>query len=103
MAWLTAKLATSGSGSAATSRSKVASPQETKPSGGFLRTHLRRFFGSSPALASAALVLDHVLGRLHDHGARGVEAGPAGPAGDLVELAGLQQPRSGPVVLGQRR
>ena len=28
-------------------------PHETKPCGGFLRTILRRFFGSSPALASA--------------------------------------------------
>ena len=53
MAWLTVKLEVSGSGSAATSRSKVGWPQETKPSGGFLRTTLRRFFGSSPALASA--------------------------------------------------
>ena len=53
IAWLTAKLDCSGSGSAATSRSNVGSPQATKPSGGFLRTTLRRFFGSSPALASA--------------------------------------------------
>ena len=53
MAWLTAKLDCSGSGSAATSRSKVGLPQPTKPSGGFLRTTLRRFLGSSPALASA--------------------------------------------------
>ena len=53
IAWLTLKLDFSGSGSAATSRSKVGLPQETKPSGGFLRTTLRRFFGSSPALASA--------------------------------------------------
>ena len=53
MAWLTAKLDFSGSGSAATSRSKVGWPQETMPGGGFLRTTLRRFFGSSPTLASA--------------------------------------------------
>ena len=33
--------------------SKVLSVQPTKPSGAFLRTTLRRFFGSSPALASA--------------------------------------------------
>ena len=43
----------SGSGSAVTSRSNVGSPQPIEPSGGFLRTTLRRFFGSSPALASA--------------------------------------------------
>ncbi len=53
MAWLTANRDRSGSGSAATSRSKVGWPHETNPSGGFLRTILRRFFGSSPALARA--------------------------------------------------
>ncbi|OLE30293.1 MAG: hypothetical protein AUG44_01595 [Actinobacteria bacterium 13_1_20CM_3_71_11] len=53
IAWLTAKLETSASGSAATSRSNVGLPQPICPSGGFLRTTLRRFFGSSPALASA--------------------------------------------------
>ncbi len=54
IAWLTANRDFSGSGSAATSRSKVGWPQDTKPSGGFLRTTLRRFFGSSPAFFSAA-------------------------------------------------
>ena len=53
MAWLTAKLDVSGSGGAATSRWKVGSPQDTNRSGGFLRTTLRRIFGSSPALARA--------------------------------------------------
>ena len=53
MAWVTLKLDVSGSGSAATSRSNVGFPQDTKPSGGFLRTTLRRAFGSSPALARA--------------------------------------------------
>ena len=53
IAWVTLKLDFSGSGSAATRRSKVGLPQETKPGGGFLRTTLRRFLGSSPALASA--------------------------------------------------
>ena len=56
MAWLTAKLDCSGSGSAATSRSNVGWPQDTNPGAGFLRTTLRRFFGSSPALASARSV-----------------------------------------------
>ena len=93
--WLTAKLEVSGSGSAATSRSNVGSPHDTKPSGGFLRTILRRFFGSSPALRPAPRVLDHVLGRLHHDGAGGVEAGAAGPAGDLVELARLEEAGAG--------
>ncbi len=53
IAWVTLKLDFSGSGSAATSRSKVGLPQETRPGGGLLRTTLRRFLGSSPALASA--------------------------------------------------
>ena len=43
----------SGSGSAATSRSKVGSPHDTKPSGGLRFTSLRSFLGSSPALAFA--------------------------------------------------
>ena len=47
-------------------------------------------------------VLDLVLGRLDDDGARGVVAGPAGAAGDLVELAGAELPGAGAVVLGQR-
>jgi hypothetical protein len=49
----TAKLDVSVSGSAATSRSKVGSPQDTKPSGGLRLTSLRSFLGSSPALAFA--------------------------------------------------
>ncbi len=52
-------------------------------------------------LGQGALVLHYVLGRLHHHGAGGVVAGPAGPAGDLVELPRLQQPGLRPVVLGQ--
>jgi hypothetical protein len=43
----------SGSGDAATSRSYVRSLHVTKPSGAFFLTTLRRFFGSSPAFASA--------------------------------------------------
>ena len=53
IACVTRKREVSGSGSAAISFSKVFSPQLTKPSGAFLRTTLRRFFGSSPALARA--------------------------------------------------
>ena len=59
-----------------------------------MRTILRSFFGSSPGLGERLLVLDDVVGRLHDDGAGRVEAGPAGPAGDLVELAGLELPRA---------
>lgn len=51
--WVTRKREVSGSGSEAISFSKVCSDQATNPSGAFLRTTLRRFFGSSPALASA--------------------------------------------------
>ena len=53
-------------------------------------------------LALGRLVLDHVLGGLDHHGAGGVEAGPARPAGDLVELAGLEQAGLLAVELGQR-
>ena len=60
--------------------------------GRLLALHLARFFGSSPALATQPVVLDDVVGRLDDDGAGGVEAGPAGAAGDLVELAGLEHP-----------
>ena len=53
MVCVTRKRDVSGSGSEAMSFSKVLSVHPTKPSGAFLRTTLRRFFGSSPALASA--------------------------------------------------
>ncbi len=53
IAWVTLKREVSGSGSEAISFSKVFSLQLTKPSGAFFRTTLRRFFGSSPALARA--------------------------------------------------
>ena len=47
------------------------------------------------------LVLDHVLGCLHHDVADRVEARPAGAAGDLVELALLEDPLAGAVVLRQ--
>ena len=53
MEWVTTKLDVRGSGGDSTSRSNVGWPQPIVPGGGFLRTTLRRFFGSSPALASA--------------------------------------------------
>ena len=47
------------------------------------------------------LVLDHVLRRLYDDVAGGVEACAAGSAGDLEELTGAQDPLPGAVVLGE--
>ena len=74
------------------SRSCVGLPHDTNPSGAFLRTTLRRFFGVVAGLGEQPRVLDLVLRRLHHDGARGVEAGATGPSGDLVELAHLQLP-----------
>jgi hypothetical protein len=53
IAWVTVKLLVRGSGSAATSRSKVGLPHETMPSGGFFFTTRRRAKAASPALARA--------------------------------------------------
>ncbi|CAM5658317.1 hypothetical protein STENM327S_08995 [Streptomyces tendae] len=53
MVWVTRKRDVSGSGSEPMSLSNVLSDQATNPSGAFFRTTFRRFFGSSPALASA--------------------------------------------------
>ena len=49
IAWVTRIRETSGSGSAATSRSKASSVHVTWPSGAFLRCTRFSFFGSSPA------------------------------------------------------
>ena len=62
---------------------------------------LARPAGVSGHLLRRLLVLDHVLGRLHDDETRGVVAGAPGPPGDLVQLAGAQQPRDRAVVLGE--
>ena len=43
-------------------------------------------------LGRSRCVLDLVVGRLHDDRAGGVEAGPPGAPGDLVELAGVEVP-----------
>ena len=67
-----------------------------------LADHLAPLLRVVAGLGQRLLVLDHVLGGLHHDPARRVEPGPARPAGDLVELARLQQPGLGPVVLGQR-
>jgi hypothetical protein len=69
------------SGSASTRRRNDGSPHETKPSGARFR----------------------MVGRLDHHGAGGVEARPAGAAGDLVELAGVELAHLHAVVLGERR
>src|SRR6478609_7140382 len=50
---VTRKREVSGSGSDWISLSNVVSDQATKPSGAFLRTTLRFFFGSSPAFLTA--------------------------------------------------
>ena len=44
------------------------------------------------------VVLAHVLGRLGDDAAGGIEAGAARPPGHLVELPGRQHPARRPVV-----
>ncbi len=44
-----------------------------------------------------------MIGRLNDDGARGVVAGPPGPPGDLMKLAGVEQPGARAVVLRQGR
>ena len=51
--WSTRIRETSGSGAASRRRSNVSSVQLTSPSGGLRAWTLRRFLGSSPALASA--------------------------------------------------
>ncbi|SKF62672.1 Uncharacterised protein [Mycobacteroides abscessus subsp. abscessus] len=53
IAWLILIRACRVSGTDSCNRSKVCSDQFTKPSGGFLRTSLRSFLGSSPILAMA--------------------------------------------------
>ena len=73
------------------------------PCGGFLRTTLRRFFGSSPALASGFAFSITCSGACTTTVPIVVEARPPGPSGDLVELAGLQQPGRAAVVLATAR
>ena len=70
---------------------------------GLLALDLAPLLGVVTGLGERPLVLDDVLGRLHHDGARGVVAGPAGPPGDLVELARLEDALAAAVVLGQRR
>ena len=73
------------------------------------RGPVRRLLAHDPAqllrvvagLGDQPLVLDLVLRGLDDDRAVDVEPGTPSPAGDLVELAGPQQPGAPPVVLGQ--
>ena len=67
--------------------------------GGLLALHALELLGVVAGLLDQAVVLDDVLGRLHDHGARGVEAGSARSTRDLVELTGLEHPLPAAVVL----
>ena len=102
IAWVTRKREVSGSGSEAISFSKVVSVQPTKPSGAFLRTTLRRFFGSSPALASAFSFSMTCSGACATTKPAVSKPARPGPAGDLVELPGAQRPHAVAVVLRQR-
>ena len=85
------------------SRSKLAGPQFTKPSGA-------RFFDDLPLRLRIVArlrrtirgVLDLVLGRLRDDLAGGVEPGATRAPGDLVELAGGELPHPRAVELGER-
>ena len=86
-----------------TSWSNVSSPHDTVPSGGFLRWILRLLLRVVAGLATSRAFSIVVLGRLDDHVADRVEAGPARAPGDLVELARLEQPLARAVVLRQRR
>ena len=84
----TAKLDVSGSGSAATSRSKVGLAPGDEALRRLLAHDLAALLRVVAGLGERLLVLDHVLGRLDDHRALVVVPGPPGPAGDLVELPG---------------
>ena len=79
IAWLTRIRETSGSGSAATSRSKVSSVQVTWPSGAFLRCTRLSFFGSSPAFSTSRAFSTTWSGACTTTVPGGVEAGPAPP------------------------
>ncbi len=97
----TAKLLVSGSGGASRRRSYVLSVQLTCPSGAFLRTILRTFFGSSPAFSSILRFSITCSGaRMITSPTVSKPARPA-PPGDLVELARRQVPHADAVVLDQ--
>ena len=72
------------------------------PGGRLLAHDLLELLRVVARLADGGLVLDLVLGREHDDGARGVVAGATGPPGDLVELAGAELPHPLPVELRER-
>ena len=101
--WVMRMRGLSCSGTDSFRRSKTASSQLTKPSGGFFFFILRSFFGSPAALMSALCVFDLVLGRLGDDDAFGVEARTPRAAGDLMELARTQTAHAMTVELRQLR
>ena len=69
--------------------------------GGLAALHLLALLRVVAGLGDGAGVVDDVLGGLHDDRAAGVEPGPAGAPGDLVELARLEHPLARPVELHQ--
>ena len=71
--------------------------------GDFAAHQLAALLGVVGDLGELLEVFHLMIGGLDDHGARGVEAGPPGPAGDLVELPRIEQPTANTVVLRQRR
>ena len=73
-----------------------------RPLGRLAADDATALLGVVARLGEGLLVLDDVLGRLDDDVAHGVEAGPPGPPGDLVELARAQHPLLAAVVLRQR-
>ena len=80
------KLETSFSGGASIRRRKLFSSQLTKPFSGGLRL-TKLFLPDGGGLFLQPQVFDHVLRRLGDDGAAGVEPAAAGAAGDLFEIA----------------
>ena len=100
----------SGSGRPSTSLSKVCSVHTDRACWRLLEVRLARSLRSLRlpecrvlrfGLRLRLLVVDHVLGGLHDDVALGVEARPPGTARDLQELAGLQHPLALAVELRQ--
>ena len=97
----TAKLDVSGSGGGRDQPVEGVLPPGHEALGRLGAHHLATLLDVVARLGQGLLVVDDVLRGLGHDPAGVVEAGPAGPAGDLVELPGRQQPADGAVVLGQ--
>ena len=80
---------------------RVLRPRHVPAGRRLLPHHLAPLLGVVARLGQRPLVLDHVLGGLRPHVADRVEPGPPRPPGDLVELAGGEQPRRRAVVLAE--